>query len=190
MSLDFIYIAAFGSGTLILGFGALALLLSWWPTRHWQPAEARVEALKVIPKAGKYVRMNPHVIARYTYTFNGAHYVGHRISVFEVRPRLFEGYRPNMLREVDESIVLERPVIIHVDPKHPDHSVLLNPPVKGHLIASFLGAFAFGIVLAFFIHYDANTVSIIAGCGIAFLLFLVSLIFRDGVQVLMVFGGA
>lgn len=185
---DFFYIAGFASAALIFGCGSLALLFAWFPTRRWVPAEARLQFLEVTPRAGKYVRMNPVVKAKYTYTYKGQNYESSRISVFEVRPRLFNGYDPTALRLLDESTIVEEPVIIKLDPEHPQRAVLLDPPVRNHLLTGFLFAILSGIALAFVVHGDSSTVSIAAGWSIAGILFLIALLFRDGSTVLMIFG--
>lgn len=190
MTFDFLVIAALGASTLIVGCGSLALLFAWLPTRRWITAQARLEELTVTPKTGKYVRMNPHVVARYTYLHDGRRYEASRISVFEVRPRLFGGYDPTSLRLLDEATILEEPVNIKLDPRHPERSILLDPPVKGHLVGGFLVAAASALILAFVIQSDASALSIAVGSGIAAILFLISLLFRDGVMVLMLLTAA
>ena len=185
---DFLYIAALGSALLIFGFGGLALLLAWLPTRRWVTAEARLQVLEVTPRAGKYVRMDPTVKARYTYTYKSRSYEGTRISVFEVRPRLFNGYDPTALRLLDESLIVEEPVTIKLDPERPQRSVLLDLPVRGHLLASSIVGIICGVAVAFTTHQDPSTDSIAAGWGIAGIALLISLLFRKGWMVLFLFG--
>lgn len=187
MTFDFLLIAAFGSGALIFGTGTLALLLAWLPTRRWRPVPARIEAFEVTPKAGKYVSMDPEVKARYRYEYDGVRYEGSRISVLEVRPRLFSGYDPTTLRLLDEAMIVEETVTIRLDPRHPARSVLLDPPVKTHLTVGALFALVCGVVLVFAVRSDTSPVSIAVGSGLAGLAFLIALLFRDGTWVLMIF---
>lgn len=132
--------------------------------------------------------MNPVVKARYTYTYKGRDYEGSRISVFEVRPRLFNGYEPTALRLLDESTIVEEPITIKLDSEHPQRAVLLDQPVRNHLLTGFLFAIVSGIAVAFFTNGDSSTVSIAVGWSIAWVLFLIAVLFRDGTMVLMVFG--
>lgn len=186
MSIDFVMIAAFGAGGLIFGIGALALLAAWFPTRRWQRVEARIESLEVTPKAGKYVRMNPVVEARYSYELNGEHYVGRRISVFETRPRIFDGYMPPALQELEAAMILEKTVSIKVDPLHPHRAILLDPPVMAQLVARVVfGAICGGVAVAV-THFDDSLGSVALGWGLASLCLLISLAFRDGWWVLMI----
>ena len=189
MGPDFLYIAAFGSAAFIFGCGSLALLFAWLPTLRWVKAQARLEKLEVTPRAGKYVRMNPTVTARYSYDYAGKHYESTRISVFEVRPRLFTGYDPTSLRLLDESTILEETVTIKLDPRSPRRAVLLDPPVWGYLLLGFPVAIVAGVGLALFTLADSSPVSVAAGWIIAGILFLVALLTREGPQILMIFGG-
>lgn len=189
MSFDFLYIAAFGAATLIFGCGSLALLFAWLPTLRWVEAQARLEKLEVTPRAGKYVRMNPVVQARYSYTYGGRRYEATRISVFEVRPRLFNGYDPTTLRLLDESMIVEEPVAIRLDPKHPHRALLLDPPVRSQLIAGSIFAVICAVALAFFVHDDTSTASLIAGWSIAGVMFIISLLTREGASLLVIFSG-
>lgn len=186
---DFLYIAVFGGATLIFGWGGLALLFAWLPTRRWVTAEARVEALDVTPRAGKYVRMNPRVTARYSYTYGGVRYEGTRISVFEVRPRIFNGYDPTSLRLLDESTIVEETVTIKLDPRHPQRSILLDPPVRSYLLVDLVFTVCSGLLLASVIYFDPSHASVAVGWGLAWLLLLIALLFRDGVMVLAILNG-
>ena len=190
MTFDFAFIAAFGAGVLILGAGSLAVLFAWLPSRHWQRVEARLEQLEVAPKAAMVVIVqNVRVTARYRYDVDGVSHVGHRVSVFEVRPRFFGGYKPYVLRELEADMIQEKTVPIKVDPRRPEGAILLDVPVKGHLIAGFGLALVFGAAAAFTTHLDDSLASIAVGWGLAALFLVLSLLFREGWMVLMIFNG-
>lgn len=190
MTFEFAVITAFGAGALILGAGSLAVLFAWLPTRRWRRVEALLEQLEITPKAARAVTVpSVNVIARYRYKFDGISHLGHRISVFEVRPRFFQGYNPPMLRGLEADMIQEKTVPIKVDPRHPERAILLDLPVKGHLIAGFGLALVCGTVAAFTTHFDDSPASIAVGWGLASLCFMLSLLFREGWMVLMIFNG-
>ena len=179
----------FGWAFLVFGYLTMRLVIASLRMLHWERGKAILQKLVITTKASKYLPTNGPIEAVYAYEYQGVHYHGTRISVFDSVPDLNFGYGPLVFSRLNELFVSKQAIRIRFDPRHPEQSVLIDMPVRGPLwLGTAITLMSVGFLIYFYFK-GATTVSVAIGLGSAFVLFLLSVASRNAFMfIAMIFG--
>lgn len=133
---DWLGISVSVAGVLLYGHATIALALKGGAVSNWQETEAILDPVEVRPHRARLGQGTKDIKLEYQYGYKGARFSGRNVSILNLIPPLFSGYRASLAEAIEEAYKSKCRWTIFVNPNNPEQTVALQLPIQTYVLTS------------------------------------------------------